>query len=165
MLFRSEEILEKIGRKHTAAEFFAAYETARASGIPEINIDLIAGLPGESAASFAQTIDGILPLRAENVTVHTFCVKKSASLKTEIDAGADGTIPYDREGAEAMEAVLYSQNSLTGAGYLPYYMYRQKNTVGNLENVGYAMPGHKSAERRVGEEGWFLVAPAHLKKH
>lgn len=139
----NEEILEKIGRKHTAAEFFAAYETARASGIPEINIDLIAGLPGESAASFAQTIDGILPLRAENVTVHTFCVKKSASLKTEIDAGADGTIPYDREGAEAMEAVLYSQNSLTGAGYLPYYMYRQKNTVGNLENVGYAMPGHE----------------------
>ena len=139
----NEEILAKIGRKHTAAEFFAAYETARASGIPEINIDLIAGLPGESAESFAKTIDGILPLRAENVTVHTFCVKKSASLKTEVDAGADGAIPYDRDGAEAMQAVLYSQQTLTGAGYLPYYMYRQKNTVGNLENVGYAMPGHE----------------------
>lgn len=139
----NEEILAKIGRKHTAAEFFAAYETARASGIPEINIDLIAGLPGEGAASFARTIDGILPLHAENVTVHTFCVKKSASLKTEVEAGADGTIPYDRDGAEAMAAVLYSQNALTGAGYQPYYMYRQKNTVGNLENVGYAKPGHE----------------------
>ncbi len=139
----NEEILAKIGRKHTAAEFFTAYEIARMSGIPEINIDLIAGLPGESAASFSHTIDGILPLCAENVTVHTFCVKKSASLKTEIDAGADGMIPYDRDGTEAMAAVLYSQKTLTGAGYRPYYMYRQKNTVGNLENVGYAMPGHE----------------------
>ena len=90
----NEEILAKIGRKHTAAEFFAAYETARASGIPEINIDLIAGLPGEGAASFARTIDGILQLHAENVTVHT-------------------------------------------------YMYRQINTVGYLENVGDAKPGHE----------------------
>lgn len=139
----NERILEKIGRRHTAVEFFTAYENARASGIPEINIDLIAGLPGESAASFAHTIDRILPLCAENVTVHTFCVKKSASLKTEAEAEADGTIPYDRDGAEAMEAVLYSQNTLTTAGYQPYYMYRQKNTVGNLENVGYAMPGHE----------------------
>lgn len=139
----NEEILEKIGRKHTAAEFFTAFAAARASGIPEINIDLIAGLPGESAASFARTIDGILPLRAENVTVHTFCVKKSASLKTEADAGGEKSIPYDRDGIAAMEAVLYSQSALTAAGYAPYYMYRQKNTVGNLENVGYAMPGHE----------------------
>jgi len=131
----NEEVLAGIGRKHTAAQFFTAYEKARAAGIPAVNIDLIAGLPGDTADSFRATIDAILPLRAENITVHTFCVKKSASCKTE-DI-------FDREGREAMESVAYSQSALGQAGYFPYYMYRQKNTVGNLENVGYAKPGYE----------------------
>ena len=129
----NEEVLARIGRKHTAAEFFEAYETARNAGIKAINIDLIAGLPSDTAESFTATMDAILPLQAENVTVHTFCVKKSADFK------ADGM--FDRDGLEAMKSVQYSYTALCGSGYLPYYMYRQKNTVGNLENVGYARPG------------------------
>lgn len=131
----NEDVLAKIGRKHTAAEFFTAYETARAVGIPAVNIDLIAGLPTDTADSFQATMDAILPLQAENVTVHTFCVKKSADFKTE------GM--FDRDGMEAMKSVAYSYSSLTEHGYLPYYMYRQKNTVGNLENVGYAKAGYE----------------------
>jgi len=129
----NEDVLAKIGRKHTAAEFFEAYETARTVGINAVNIDLIAGLPSETAVSFQATVDAILPLQAENITVHTFCVKKSADFK------ADGM--FDRDGLEAMASVQYSYTALTENGYLPYYMYRQKNTVGNLENVGYAKPG------------------------
>ncbi|MBQ8400655.1 MAG: coproporphyrinogen dehydrogenase HemZ, partial [Clostridia bacterium] len=131
----NENVLERIGRKHTAAEFFAAYETAREVGIRAVNIDLIAGLPADTAGSFRNTIDAILPLQAENVTVHTFCVKKSADFKTE------GM--FDRDGMEAMKSVAYSYAALTEHGYLPYYMYRQKNTVGNLENVGYARAGYE----------------------
>ena len=130
----NEQVLETIGRKHTAAEFFKAYETSRCAGIEAINIDLIAGLPTDTAASFMCTLDQILPLAPENVTVHTFCVKKSAELVT---SGV-----YDREGAEAIASVDYAYNTLVSGGYLPYYMYRQKNTVGNLENVGYARPGY-----------------------
>ncbi len=131
----NEEVLARIGRKHTAEEFFQAYETARSVGLKAINIDLIAGLPSDTAESFRATMDAILPLQAENITVHTFCVKKSADFK------ADGM--FDRDGLEAMKSVQYSYASLTANGYLPYYMYRQKNTVGNLENVGYAKPGYE----------------------
>ena len=131
----NEEVLARIGRKHTAAEFFEAYETARRVGLKAVNIDLIAGLPSDTAESFRATVDAILPLQAENVTVHTFCVKKSADFK------ADGM--FDRDGLEAIKSVQYSYRALTENQYLPYYMYRQKNTVGNLENVGYARPGYE----------------------
>jgi len=130
----NETVLENIGRKHTADEFFAAYDIARTAGIEAVNIDLIAGLPTDTASSFENTLNRILPLSPENVTVHTFCVKKSAELVT---SGV-----YDREGAEAIASVDYAYNTLTANNYLPYYMYRQKNTVGNLENVGYAKPGY-----------------------
>ena len=82
-------------------------------------------------------MDRIIALDPTNITVHTFSVKKSAEFKTE---GAD---VYDRDGLRAAKCVDYSQDALTAAGYLPYYMYRQKNTVGNLENVGYSKPGHE----------------------
>lgn len=131
----NNEVLAAIGRSHDASRFFTAYEMARASGIRHINVDLIAGLPGESAESFSRSVDQIAALQPDNVTVHTFCVKKAAEIRQENSA------VYDREGQEASAAVDYSQQCLHAAGYLPYYMYRQKNTVGNLENVGYAKPG------------------------
>jgi len=131
----NDEVLAAIGRKHTSEEFFAAYDAARAAGISAINIDLIAGLPTDTASSFSDTIDRIMPLHPENITVHTFCVKKSAELVTKQ--------VYDREGAQAIASVAYSYKTLTAAGYMPYYMYRQKNTVGNLENVGYAKEGYE----------------------
>ncbi len=131
----NDAILASVGRHHTAEQFFYAYETARHAGIKHINVDLIAGLPGESAESFSSTVDRILALRPDNITVHTFTVKKSAEIRQE------NTSVYDREGTVAAAAVAYSQKALLRDSYLPYYMYRQKNTVGNLENVGYALPG------------------------
>ncbi|MBQ8748089.1 MAG: coproporphyrinogen dehydrogenase HemZ [Clostridia bacterium] len=131
----NDAILASVGRQHTAAQFFAAYDAARAVGIRHINVDLIAGLPGESTESFVSTVDRITALRPDNITVHTFTVKKSAEIRQENES------VYDREGLTAGASVAYSQKAVTEAGYLPYYMYRQKNTVGNLENVGYALPG------------------------
>ncbi|MBO7404501.1 MAG: radical SAM protein, partial [Clostridia bacterium] len=129
------EVLAKIGRAHTPEMFREAYAIARESGVRDVNVDLIAGLPYDTAESFRQTVDGIVALDPENVTVHTFSVKKSSEFK------AEGR--FDPASAVAAESVDYSQSALCAAGYLPYYMYRQKNTVGNLENVGYAKPGHE----------------------
>lgn len=127
------QILENIGRSHTPEQFFRAFDAARAAGIPQINVDLIAGLPGESADSFADSLGRVAALRPENVTVHTFTVKKSSEFKEE------GV--FSRENTDAGISVSRAQKMLCAEGYAPYYMYRQKNTVANLENTGYALPG------------------------
>lgn len=129
-----QEVLSGIGRAHTVEDFLRAYSDARASGIPCVNTDLIAGLPGDTFARFSATMDGILALRPENITVHTFCVKKAAELRQT--AGI-----YSIRGGDVGKCVDYSQIKAAQAGYLPYYMYRQKNTVGNYENVGFALDG------------------------
>lgn len=126
----NDEVLRKIGRAHSTEMFFDAYNAARASGIKKINVDLIAGLPYDTTESFVDTIDRVIALNPENITVHTFSVKRSSEFK------ADGKI--DPASVIASESVGYSQKALSDSGYFPYYMYRQKNTVGNLENVGYA---------------------------
>ncbi|MBO5109325.1 MAG: coproporphyrinogen dehydrogenase HemZ [Clostridia bacterium] len=131
----NDEILRTIGRNHTVEEFLIAYRIAAESGIPHINTDLIAGLPGESAESFRASVDTVLSLSPDNVTVHTFCVKRAADILR-----ADQDI-YHRETETAKKSVTYSQSTIQSAGYVPYYMYRQKNTVGNFENVGFSKPG------------------------
>ena len=131
----NDRVLAAIGRKHTADRFFEAYGIARDAGIGTVNVDLIAGLPGDDPDSFADTCERIVELKPENLTVHTFTVKKSAKFKEE---GA-----YDREGRDAERSVSISSEFASSAGYRPYYMYRQKNTVGNLENVGYSLPGYE----------------------
>lgn len=129
----NEEILTNIGRNHSADDFFKAYYLAKESGISHINVDLIAGLPGENADSFISTVDQIRYLTPEAITIHTFTVKRSS------DYGMSDL--YSRECRDAEIAVSESSKILTTAGYIPYYLYRQKNTVGNLENVGYSLPG------------------------
>ena len=129
----NDDILRSIGRSHSAAKFFEAYEIARASGIPVINVDLIAGLPGESPESAIDSARRIAALSPENITIHSFSVKKSAELR---QAGV-----YDSVGASAREALAGMHAEVLSSGYEPYYMYRQKNTVGNLENVGFARRG------------------------
>ena len=131
----SDDVLKMIGREHNSAEFFRAYDIARASGIKYINTDLIAGLPGDNFKSFSATFDKILQLRPDNITVHTFCVKKSS------DYLRRGSKVYSLRGGDVGKCVDYSQIKSGQAGYKPYYMYRQKNTVGNFENVGFALPG------------------------
>lgn len=131
----SNSVLEKIGRHHTVDDFFRAYDIALESGIKCINTDLIVGLPGDSFPMFAKTMDKILNMRPQNVTIHTFCVKKSA------DILKNGTEIYSVHGGDVGQCVDYSQIKSIQSGYLPYYMYRQKKTVGNFENVGFALPG------------------------
>lgn len=131
----SDEVLKNIGRSHNAEEFLRAFEIARASGIPQINTDLIVGLPGDSFKTFSAGFDKILSLRPENVTVHTFCVKKAAEILHQ-----DHTV-YSLRGGDAGKCVDYTQLKAIQEGYKPYYMYRQKNTVGNYENVGFALEG------------------------
>ncbi len=130
-----EEVLESIGRAHSVDSFFRAYHIARESGIQYINTDIIAGLPGDKFPSFSATYDKIIGLDPDNITVHTFCVKKSSDIlqkKSRV---------YSITGGDVGKCLDYSQLRAIEAGYAPYYMYRQKNTVGNFENVGFAKPG------------------------
>ncbi len=132
-----DEVLCGIGRNHSVEEFFRAFEDARRAQISTVNVDLIAGLPGDNFRRFSTTMDQILQLNPENITVHTFCVKKSAEiLRLNSDI-------YSIRGGDAGKCVDYSQIKTHQAGYIPYYMYRQKNTVGNYENVGFSLPEHE----------------------
>lgn len=131
----NDDILREIGRRHTTAEFFEAYRLAKESGIQNINVDLIAGLPGDDFHNFSDTVDKIIELDPSNITVHTFSVKKAS------DALKNNSNIYSVSGGDAAKCVSYAQIKTKFAGYKPYYMYRQKNTVGNLENVGFAKEG------------------------
>ena len=132
----NDDILRGIGRKHTADDFFRAYYQAKQSGFKAVNTDVIAGLPGDNFASFAKTMDQIAELHPENITVHTFFVKKAS------DILHSGVNVYSRNSREAVKCVDYSQLITANNKYHPYYLYRQKNTVGNLENVGFSLDGH-----------------------
>lgn len=131
----NEQVIRTIGRSHSADDFYRAFEIAKSSGIKCINTDLIAGLPGDNFKYFSATLDKIVALEPENITVHTFCVKKAA------DILAQNQKIYSIRGGDVGKCVDYSQLRAQSAGYLPYYMYRQKNTVGNFENVGFALEG------------------------
>jgi oxygen-independent coproporphyrinogen-3 oxidase len=133
----SDEILREIGRRHTTEDFYRAYALAKESGIRDINVDLIAGLPGDDFKNFSDTIDKILELEPTNITVHTFCVKKAAEVLKQ------NTGIYSVSGDDAHKCISYSQLKTKFKGYKPYYMYKQKNAVGNLENVGFSIDGHE----------------------
>ena len=133
----NDDILREIGRRHTKDDFYNAYRLAVESGIRDINVDLIAGLPGDDFRNFSETLDRIIELRPTNITVHTFCVKKAS------DVLRNNSGIYSLSGGDAAKSVSYSQLNTKFAGYKPYYMYRQKNTVGNLENVGFSLEGHE----------------------
>ena len=127
----NDATLERIGRKHTTELVERVYEEAKEHF--DVNMDLIAMLPGETLDDFKHSVDRAVELGAENVTVHTLYLKKGSQLKV------GGYQSVDNKTAEEM--VDYAYTTLTEAGYEPYYMYRQKYTSGNLENVGYAKKG------------------------
>lgn len=129
----SDEVLAAIGRRHNTAQFYEAFNAARTVGFDCINTDLIAGLPGDSVEGFARTLDGILALAPENVTVHTLSLKRASNLVVEHRS----ELPSD-DAAVAM--VAYSAARLPAAGYHPYYLYRQSRMAGNQENVGWSLP-------------------------
>ena len=127
----SDEVLRNIGRRHTAADIIDCFAAARAAGHDNINMDLIAGLPGDTVEGFAQSLQQAIALNPENITVHTLTLKRASDLVVEHRAAA-----YDD-----VSAMLRHCDTLYDAGYRPYYMYRQKGTLQNLENIGWAKPG------------------------
>ena len=133
----SDELLSEIGRYHTSEQFYKAFDTARDVGFKTINSDVICGLPGDTFYTFSNTFDRLAGLAPENLTVHTFCVKRSSSWN------AQGENVFSREGGDTGKCVDYSQLRAYAESYYPYYMYRQKNTVGNYENVGWTKAGHE----------------------
>lgn len=131
-----DETLRRIGRRHTAGEFLSAFEMAREAGFTNINADLIAGLPGEDFSMYRHSFDTVRALSPESITVHTLYIKRASAIRQSGETNSD--VP------DVSKMLSYTYKEATGAGYRPYYMYRQKATVGNLENVGYSMPGTES---------------------
>ena len=129
----NDEILKTIGRNHTSEEFEIMFNLARRLGIKHINTDIIAGLPDETEEMFEKSINRLLTLDPDAVTIHTMCVKRSADLKTE---------RFKSYNAEAM--VDFATETLLEKEYLPYYLYRQKDTLCGLENTGFAKKGKES---------------------
>ena len=127
-----DAVLAAIGRRHSAGDVLRAYEEARRAGFDAINMDVIAGLTGDTADSFDRTIDTLIGLTPENITVHTLAIKRGADLTDKAAATAQrDTVSRMLDGAA---------QALQTAGYGPYYLYRQKFTAGGFENVGWCKP-------------------------
>ena len=130
-----DETLERIGRRHTRAQTEQAYALARKCGFRHINMDLIAGLPGETPEMFLKTLQWSRTLSPESLTVHTLSIKRSSLLHLW-----EARLPD----AQVVESMVDAGRAEAAArGMRPYYLYRQKHMAGNLENVGYALPGHE----------------------
>lgn len=127
----SDQVLRNIGRCHTAQDIVDCFREARAAGHDNINMDLIAGLPGDTVEGFAHSLEQAISLEPENITVHTLTLKRASNLVVEHRAAA-----YDD-----VAAMLARCTALEAAGYQPYYLYRQKGTLQNLENIGWSKPG------------------------
>lgn len=124
--------LERIGRAHRPEDIVEAFRLARKAEIPMINTDVIAGLPEETVEDFVHTLEQVLALAPENITVHTLALKRASKLK-EIDK------EFNYKQGKKVRAMLdRAKELLDQAGYKPYYLYRQKQMTGNFENVGYA---------------------------
>lgn len=141
----SDAVLGAIGRSHTAADILAAWDLVERAGFPYVNMDLIAGLPADSVEGFRGSVDQLIALEPENITVHTLALKKGSRLLTQ---DADRTI-VSRETivpgeADVSHMLDYAWAALRGAGYAPYYLYRQKYMSGGFENVGWCKPGAES---------------------
>ena len=122
--------LKKIGRRHSSDMIREAFRLARECGFDNINMDLIAGLPDESVEMFKYSLNEIIKMNPENITVHSMCIKKAAALRfSEIEL---------TKSKDMNEMLDYTAQVMKNTKREPYYMYRQKNISGNLENVGYA---------------------------
>ena len=129
----SDRVLRAIGRAHSAADILQAWDLVRGMGFRAVNMDLIAGLPEDDLAGFQDTLETVLALSPENVTVHTLAKKRGSRLKEE-----GGAVP---SGAEVSKMLDFAWDALRAAEYLPYYLYRQKFSSGALENVGWCKEG------------------------
>jgi oxygen-independent coproporphyrinogen-3 oxidase len=147
------DVLMRIGRQHTPEQVTEAFRLAREVEFSVINADVIAGLPEETPEAFANSLNELLALDPENITVHTLSVKRGSHL-----AEIDDEYSYRKEN-QIGSMVSDAYHRLNAAGYRPYYLYRQKQTTGNHENIGYAKPGSESLyNMRIMEENQTVVA-------
>ncbi|CEG29648.1 coproporphyrinogen III oxidase [Bacillus sp. B-jedd] len=133
-----QETLKAIGRHHTVQETIDKFQLSREMGMDNINMDLIIGLPGEGTKEFTHTLNETEKLMPESLTVHTLSFKRAS----EMTKNRDRYKVADREEVEKMMGL--AEEWTKSRGYKPYYLYRQKNILGNLENVGYSFPGQES---------------------
>ena len=131
----NDAVLEQIGRRQTTAQTIEAFQMARQAGHRNINMDLIAGLTGDTLESFCRTVDQVIGLAPENITLHTLSVKRSSRL------GQHAKEFYLQEHQRVTDMLSYAGQRFYEEQYLPYYLYRQKNTMENMENVGYCKDG------------------------
>ncbi len=130
----SDNVLRAIGRAHNTQDFLDCVRVAREVGFDSINMDLIAGLPEDTVEGFERSLRGCIELGAENITVHTLTLKRASNL----------VIKNEEHAYDDVEQMIAKNAILADYGYKPYYMYRQKSTVKNLENVGFSQLGHES---------------------
>lgn len=128
-----DDVLRAVGRRHTAADVERTMAQAAAAGFPHINMDLIAGLPGDSPAGFARSLERVMAFGTDHVTVHTLSLKKGSRISLE------GTrLPSEEAVGEMLS---HAETALRAGGYAPYYLYRQKYQSGSFENVGWCRDG------------------------
>lgn len=127
----NEKTLKVIGRKHSVKQIYDAFALSKNYPFKSVNMDVIAGLPKESTNDFRYTMDAILDLAPENITVHTMSIKRAARLNQNKDFDS---LP---ETGSVTEMIDYAHEALGKNGYAPYYLYRQKNILGDLENTGF----------------------------
>jgi coproporphyrinogen dehydrogenase HemZ len=126
--------LEKIGRKHSPEDIEKAFSMARAMGFDNINMDIICGLPGEDVGMFKNTLEKIKSMKPDNLTVHTMAIKRASRLTEEKE-----NYNLEKQYTQVSEMVEMAYEYAIEMGLTPYYLYRQKNILGNLENVGYSV--------------------------
>ncbi|RFU62098.1 coproporphyrinogen III oxidase [Peribacillus glennii] len=133
-----QDTLKAIGRHHTVEETIDKFHLSRSMGMNNINMDLIIGLPGEELPEFRTTLEETEKLMPESLTVHTLSFKRASEMTRNKQK-------YKVASREEVEKMMSAAEEWTAAhGYTPYYLYRQKNILGNLENVGYSIPGQES---------------------
>lgn len=135
----NDSTLKLIGRNHTVDDIKKCFTMARELKFDNINMDLILGLPGETPEMVKHTMDEILKLNPESITVHTLALKRASDLKINVDSYKDELTSYQN----MIEMLEISKQSMNYGGYNPYYMYRQKHMLGNLENIGYSKEGYE----------------------
>lgn len=132
----SDEVLDAIGRRHTAADIVSALSDVRSVGGFAVNMDLIAGLPADSEGGFRRTLETVTALAPENITVHTLAMKRGSRLNLE-----RGALPCPDEVGGML---TFAMDTLLAGGWRPYYLYRQKFMSGGFENVGWTKPGYEN---------------------
>ena len=143
----NDETLRIIGRSHSSVDIKSAFKLAQEYDFEVINSDVIAGLPGETVEDIANTLDELINVGANNITVHTLSVKRGSKLKNDDPE-------YYLRGVREVEKMLnIASRILHEAGFLPYYVYRQKHQMGSFENTGWCKPGlHSLYNIRIMEE-------------